>query len=553
MRVELRPYQSDVRDRIRAKFAAGHKKLMLCSPTGSGKTEIALNLMEGVSERNVDLRARGQKEKTAMFVCDRIALVQQTSRRAFDYGIEHGVAQGDSTFGRMQKIQICSAQTIEKRGYFPPADLIIIDEAHTQRKFITEYLKKNSSAYILGMSATPFTRGLADVYTGGVINACTTFDLLEQKWLVMPRVYACTPIDLTGLDKNSKGEWRDESVAKAANKIQGDIIKEWVKNTHKEFGRPVKTLLFGATVAWCEEICEKFQSLGYDFRTTSFHDDSEKTQKLISQFRDGEFIGLASVDKLTKGFDVPEVMCLITARPYNKSFAAWMQQVGRGFRPAEGKDKFLVDDHSGNWLGFYLDMIDFYENGATELASGKKNREPARREMREYEKPMCNECGIYLMPGQKHCPGCGAARPRRATGVTMMPGELELQEDIKKGSRTWKNNKRWVWRQMLLYAAESMRDYGTGEDKARKFALAQFKQMYGEWPDFRWGRAMPDDDDAFCDDRVRRAIRKQTKGYRQSQKKSWKPNPETERDAVRDMAKEYGEHIVYDSGRDARW
>ena len=65
---ELRPYQRDVIARISAAIVAGHRRICLVSPTGSGKTVIA-------SAMTNDAVARQQK---VMFTAHRVELTRQT-------------------------------------------------------------------------------------------------------------------------------------------------------------------------------------------------------------------------------------------------------------------------------------------------------------------------------------------------------------------------------------------------------------------------------------------------------------------------------------------
>ena len=83
-----------------------------------------------------------EKGKRAVFVADRRVLVDQTSERFYEYSIPHGIAMSTSTRDRHERIQVCSAQTIEKREYWNDLDLLVIDEAHVQRKAIMEFAKE---------------------------------------------------------------------------------------------------------------------------------------------------------------------------------------------------------------------------------------------------------------------------------------------------------------------------------------------------------------------------------------------------------------------------
>ena len=105
-------------------------------------------------------------------------------------------------------------------------------------------------------------------------------------------------------------EWLDREVRERGGRIISDIVSEYAKMTVLHFGGPVKTLVFSADVAHGEELCQAFQMAGYDFRQTSHRDSYLETKRLIEGFERGDFMGLVSVAKLTKGFDVPAEPCV---------------------------------------------------------------------------------------------------------------------------------------------------------------------------------------------------------------------------------------------------
>lgn len=47
----LRPYQTDVIDRVRDEIRRGHKRILLVAPTGSGKTVIAGSIIRGAADK----------------------------------------------------------------------------------------------------------------------------------------------------------------------------------------------------------------------------------------------------------------------------------------------------------------------------------------------------------------------------------------------------------------------------------------------------------------------------------------------------------------------
>ncbi len=414
--LNLRNYQSNAVDALRAELRAGHKRIILCAPTGAGKTETAIHVIQ-------EARAKGER---VAFVADRVVLVAQTSQRLSQYGIPHGVAQGSNTRGGAEPVQVWSSQTIARRGRWPDLDLLLIDEAHTQHKTLLS-LARRWDGPVIGLTATPLTPGLGKHYST-VVNVTTTDRLLADSYLAHLRVYAGKEIDMTGARKRA-GEWQNVEVRTRSRPIIGDIIGEWERRTREHFSGPVKTLVFSADVAHGEEICRAFKAAGYNFRQSTYRDSGKKDEEMIEAFRRGDFSGLVSVEKFVKGFDVPDVQCIIGARPYSSSLAMVIQQMGRGMRTAPGKEYCLYLDHAGNVAGWYGDIRAFWADGVDELP-GEEVRPRIRREGSERADVVCR-CGFILPPVKRDCGACGRKRerrvksPRRPDGVpftTAPPG-----------------------------------------------------------------------------------------------------------------------------------
>jgi superfamily II DNA or RNA helicase len=328
--LNLYDYQHDAIAELREGFAKGYKAQVLVAPTGSGKTEMAIALMEAV-------RAKGNR---AAMVLDRIVLCNQTSGRLDKYGIDHGVLQANHwRFRPYEQIQVCSAQTLERMKEFPEIDLLIIDECHSTRTQTTEFIKANPKIKVVGLTATPFTKGLGKIYDN-VVSTVTTKDLIRQEVLVPLRVFIAKEIDMAGA-KTSYGEWTGKEVTARGKKVTGDIVAEWIEKTHAIFGRPRKTVVFAAGVDHGIDLSRKFQEQGYNFLCISYKDDGEYKADVIEDFSkpDTEIHGLIATDILTKGFDVPDVMIGISARPFTKSLSSHIQQLGRVTRSWPGGDK----------------------------------------------------------------------------------------------------------------------------------------------------------------------------------------------------------------------
>ena len=173
MELHLREHQSWVIDALRDGFKNGHRAQLLYAPTGFGKTEVAISLM----------KATADNYKRSAMILDRIVLVDQTSQRLERYNIEHGVYQANHwKYNTYEKIQVCSAQTLERRQDFPKIDMLVVDECHIARKQINDFIKNNPEMKVIGLTATPFTKGLGLLYDN-VILGSTTNDLVANKWL----------------------------------------------------------------------------------------------------------------------------------------------------------------------------------------------------------------------------------------------------------------------------------------------------------------------------------------------------------------------------------
>lgn len=468
--INLRQYQVDAVEALRAGYRNGHRSQLLVAPTGSGKTLMSAYLM---------LQAKEKGTRVA-FVVDRVALVDQTSAVLDSYGIDHGVIQaGHWRKKGYEPIQVCSAQTLEKRGFFPDLSLLVVDEAHAVRKETASLIKNMQSLRVLGLTATPFTKGLSELYSN-LVNVTTTDDLTKDGYLVPLKVYAAIAPDMSGA-KVLAGEWSDKDIEKRGLVIVGDIVKEWMDKTVAYFGGPVKTICFSATVDHGAELCRQFNDAGYRFEQISYKDGSdERRREIIAEFRKpkSSITGLVSCEVFTKGFDVPDVLCGISARPYRKSFSSHIQQLGRVLRPADGKDFALWLCHSGNVLRFHHDTLDLFANGVSGLDDGKLDNK-ARKEPDESvsDAVKCGKCGYVMPPRASICPACGHEKPRKKieieNGAMVMVGGKEVPAN---GKYACLANREQAWAQLVQLGLE--RKHGDIE-AARRFAQAQYRSFFG--------------------------------------------------------------------------
>ena len=469
MDLHLREHQQEVIDALRQGFVDGHRTQLLYAPTGFGKTEVAIALMKATAE----------KFKRAAMVLDRIVLIDQTSLRLDKYRIRHGVFQsGHWRYDKREKLQVCSAQTMERRDNFPEIDLMIVDECHISRKQTSEFIKNNPQVRVIGLTATPFTKGLGDLYTN-VVCGSTTEDLVKEKWLAPLKVYIAKEIDMTGAKKVA-GEWSTDAVTERGMKLTGDIVQEWIKKTHEIFGRPRKTIVFCAGVAHGADLVKQFAEHGYNFVSISYKDDDEFKKQAIEDFSkpDTQIHGLIATDILTRGFDVPDVMIGVSARPFSKSLSSHVQQLGRVMRSHPDKEFGLWLDHSGNYLRFNDDWEELYADGVKTLDnSGEKaHKEPSERLKKESK---CPKCSLLWPKGTDTCPSCGYVRQKR-NEVDAVAGELH---ELIAGTKIKKDDKQEFYSQLLHIAHE--KNYNP------HWASHKYREKFGVWPKGLESKTLP--------------------------------------------------------------
>lgn len=453
-----REWQTRALAALREGFRNGHRRQILTAPTGSGKTVCALELMRGSLV----------KAKRVAFVCDRSALINQTSARADSYGFAHGIIQANH-WRRDNSIpfQICSIQTIAAREYWPEADLIVIDEAHSCYEAVRKKAASTSAA-IIGLTATPCTTGLGKIYTN-LVNAATMHELTQKGILVPMKILSCTRPDMAGA-ATSGGEWTARAAAERETTIIGDVVGEWLAH-----GDGRKTIAFGADIAYCKELVGRFNEAGVRAECYTSETPDDVRAELVREFEKPEssIRILVSVAALSKGFDVPDIGCVVDARPLRKSLSEFIQMVGRGLRCAPGKADVKLLDFSGNVIRFMADFEEVYFNGFRSLDDGEKLDKIIRKD-EEYVPKGCPQCGHK--PFSRRCLACGYEKQTKAD----VQEEAGVMTEIRLGGKKAAADRHDLWQQIVGYVQRSKNAKKDG------YARALFHNITGAWPPRDW-------------------------------------------------------------------
>lgn len=434
---ELRDYQEEGIANLRKAIADGNKRIMFQLPTGAGKTATAAAI----------IRSALGKGRRVIFAVPALSLINQTIASFQQDGIhEIGVMQGiHEMTDKTQPVQVCSVQTLTRR-VIPQADLVIIDEAHTVFKLYERWFNDPewSHATFIGLSATPWAKGLGKLYSTLVVGS-TTQDMIDKGILSPFRVFAPSHPDLSDV-KIVAGDYDQEQLGEAMNKAKliADIVETWLDK-----GEDRPTLIYAVNRAHAANISDAFNAAGIRCGYMDGTMDIDERDDIIRRFSNGDLKMIANVGVLTTGVDLPFVSCLVLARP-TKSEMLFVQIMGRGLRKAEGKVDCLVLDHSDTTsrLGFCTDIhYDELNGGKKRLSSGDKKRdEPLPKE--------CPKC-TYLKPAKiRVCPNCGF-EPKPLAGVFYADGalvELTGKGKNKTALGATPNDNETFYRELLGYA-----------------------------------------------------------------------------------------------------
>lgn len=457
----------------------GDRLFVLGDFTVTHNTVLASALMEMVM-------AKGNR---ANFVVDRLSLINQTSETFDRYGLRHGVVQSNHPrWMPHQPVQVCSVQTLSRRGW-PESHVDVIDEAHVLHLCHKKRIESKETV-VIGLTATPFTKGLAK-YFDAVVNVTTTRKLIEDGFLSPYRIFSCAEPDMSGVTVMSTGEWDSHQASDKALEVVGDVVAEYTKH-----GEGRKFICSAVDTAHVEELARQFLAAGVNVATYTYKDREDDRAETVNEFRrsDSAIRGLITVTAASRGFDVPDVSCVIMARPLRKSLAEHIQLFGRGLRisPETGKTDCVILDHSGNCARFFQECEGFFDFGAEELDDGKKRDKQKPKKKAEKEPVKCPSCRALHDP-RPFCPVCGHEYPAREA-VAHVPGTLkELIAGNYQSELT-----RDLWPQIVGYVLE--RKEG---DAARRQALAIYKDMTGAWPRMSFKNTEPAEPCAEVRNRIR--------------------------------------------------
>lgn len=420
--ITLRPYQEESLERIWAYFANGNTgNPLIAYPTGTGKSALPAVFIKRVMQHYP-----AQRFMMITHVSELIKQNAEVLKLAWPMAPLGIYSAGLKEKSCAHPIIFAGIQSaIRNPSIFGFRDIIFIDEAHliSQNKssqyltFLSTMKLINPNLKIIGLTATPFRMGMGMLTDGGlftdIIHDLTIMDEFNR---LIADDYLCPLVPMrtkTELDVSSVGMAKNEFIASQLqhavdkNEITYAGLKELV-----EAGQNRKSwLIFSSGIEHANHIADMLGRFGVDCASVHSKQTSKYNDMAIKAFKGNKLRAISCFSKLTTGFNHPDIDLIGDFRP-TMSIPLHIQKLGRGTRPAPGKQNCLVLDFSRNVprLGPVNDPIIPKKKGE------KTGDLPVK---------LCDSCGAYNHISARKCCACGAEFTFQVK-IVAKPGTTEI-------------------------------------------------------------------------------------------------------------------------------
>ncbi|KAG8925440.1 hypothetical protein FRC02_009683 [Tulasnella sp. 418] len=365
----LRPYQEECVTACLEALDQGITRIAVSSPTGSGKTTVFCSLIGRIQPPPDNSRAT-----RALILVNAIELAKQAAEAVRsmypDLHVEIEQGQKHKASG-MADITIATYQTLRNRvDKFDPSQfkVVIVDEAHhsISPSYIEILSRFNSSIIPIGQNIASATT--EKIHSVPIVGVSATFsrhdgralgqvfehivyhkevhDMINGKWL-SPITYTTVKVDMDLSSVTVQGRTGDFAPSSLARVLDTDAMHDVVVGTwlDRVSDQRRSTLVFACTVAHVEHLTAKFREAGVDARFIVGKTPASERAQLLEEFKSGKYPVLVNCAVLTEGADIPNIDCLMLARP-TKSRNMFSQMIGRGMRlsPETGKTDCRIVD-----------------------------------------------------------------------------------------------------------------------------------------------------------------------------------------------------------------
>lgn len=391
----LRPYQSDTVHKVFDAWRSGKRAPLIVLPTGAGKTTVCAHVIRRARAAAPGLRV--------LMLCPLQQLVWQATERFRQHNINAGILMGPRKPKPGETCHVASVQTAIRRD-LGDYGLVIYDEAHRAAGVESaKLLRRYKNSFGLGMTATPRRldgRSLQPLFDH-LIEPVSVQQLMDAGFLVPIKAYARDELDLSKVKwDRRKNDYSSRSLSSAMNqpKLVGDVVDHWGR-----LCRGRRTIVFACSIPHAMHIVERFRARGVPSEIVTASTKVNDRKEIIERLRRGQTRVVCNVGVFTEGFDLDVLGCVILARP-TYSLTLHLQMIGRGMRPAPGKQNCIVIDHADNLRRHGFPQL---PREWTLKAPDKSTLTKKAIDTRPPLAKKCSGCLALIPSGCTICPHCG--------------------------------------------------------------------------------------------------------------------------------------------------
>ncbi|MEU5993873.1 DEAD/DEAH box helicase family protein [Spirillospora sp. NPDC047418] len=343
--VRLRPYQERAKARLITDLNDKDRALLILA-TGMGKTVVS-----GEVIANHLTRFPADQILIVVHTKDLVDQLERALWRHLPKTTKTRMLTGEDRPDDLEGVTCAtlgSALHAARRGYLP--GLVVVDEAHHvgENGQYSELLQTLDKARQLGVTATPWRGDEYDItyrfgppsYALGIEEGMRNGYLAQADY----RLYVDN-VDWQVVRSASRHSY---SLGELNSKLflpqRDEAIRDELAAVWGSVARP-RALIFCRTVEHAERMADLLRRNSRWSDALAVHAELPKRerQSRLLAFRSGAVPILTSVDILNEGVDVPDVNILCFAR-VTHSRRIFVQQLGRGLRLREGKERVIVLD-----------------------------------------------------------------------------------------------------------------------------------------------------------------------------------------------------------------
>jgi len=360
----LYDHQTEQKDRLRKSLATVRNSI-LCANPGVGKTRMSKWILANTLNRETG----NQQSGNSVFCVHRRALVDNASDSFLETPqLDHGLIMSGRETDWSKRVQVGSIDTMlawhvdDEYQSEHTFDLIVFDECHSHFSKLQTWLAAHDSkrkelglkpSFVIGLSATPEAKGLADTFEE-IVTGPTTEWLIENKFLSPFRYFKATQGDMGKLVRSGYN-FTEESVFNAMRNLKGDLVRDW-----RQYGDGRPTVGFFSRLAQAKEAQEMLLEDGVVAEYVDGSTPDDERRQLFHHLNDGRIDYLCNVGIVERGTDIPSIGCVQLCTAIG-SVVRYRQMIGRGSRVAPYKTDCIILDHGGNIArhGFFEDEIEW--------------------------------------------------------------------------------------------------------------------------------------------------------------------------------------------------